>query len=80
MKEIYRCSNKYIWGYEYFADNYTEVVYRGKKNLLWKTNFPRLYLDNFNDLKLVREKKLKYLNNKNVDVMFLLKKYEKQKR
>jgi len=74
IQEIYRCTKKYIWGSEYYADNYTEVVYRGKKNLLWKTNFPKLYLDNFNDLKLVKEKKLKYLNNENIDVMFLLKK------
>lgn len=78
MKEIYRCSKKYIWGFEYYADNYTEIPYRRKKNMLWKTNFPKLYLDNFKDLKLVKEKRLKYLNNENVDIMFLLKKNEKK--
>jgi len=74
IRQIYRCTKKYIWGFEYYADNYTEIVYRGKKNMLWKANFPRLYLNFFKDLKLLKGKKLKYLNNKNVDMMFLLKK------
>jgi len=74
MGEIYRVSKKYIWGLEYYADKYTEIPYRGKKNLLWKANFPKLYLNLFKDLKLVKEKKLKYLHNENIDVMFLLKK------
>lgn len=74
MKEIYRCTKKYIWGFEYYADNYTKVVYRSKKNMLWKANFPKLYLEFFKDLKLVKEKKLKYLNNENIDTMFFLNK------
>lgn len=37
--EIHRCSSKYIWGFEYYADEYTEVMYRGNKNLLWKSDF-----------------------------------------
>lgn len=74
MREIYRISKKYIWGFEYYAPHYTEVQYRGEKNMLWKTNFPKLYLSLFKDLKLVKEKKVKYLCNENIDVMFLLKK------
>lgn len=74
LREIHRCTKKYIWGFEYYADRYTEVLYQGKKNMLWKTNFPKLYTNLFKDLKLLKEKKLKYLNNENIDVMFLLKK------
>ncbi len=74
MKEIYRCSKKYIWGFEYYADKYTEIVYRGNKNILWKTNFPKLYKSYFKKLKLIKEKKIKYLGDENTDVMFLLKK------
>ena len=74
MKEIYRCTNRYIFGFEYFAPKYTEILYRGKKNMLWKANFPKLYLDFFKNLKIIKEKKIKYLNNKNVDIMFLLEK------
>jgi len=77
IKEIYRCTKEYIWGFEYYADKYTEILYRGQKNLLWKANFTQLYLDSFSNLKLVMEKRLKYLNNDNIDVMFLLKKKNK---
>jgi len=74
MEEIHRCSNEYIWGFEPFAENYTEVVYRGNKDLHWKANFSKIYLDTFKDLKLVKEKEVKYLENENINTMFLLKK------
>lgn len=74
LDEIYRCTNEYIWGLEYFADDYTEVKYRGNNDLLWKTNFSKLYLDRYPGLELVKEEKFKYLNNDNVDIMFLLRK------
>lgn len=34
LSEIYRCTDGYILGYEYYADQLTEVAYRGHKNLL----------------------------------------------
>ena len=74
IREIYRCSNKYILGFEYYADKYTEILYRGQKNLLWKANFPKIYMDTFPDLKIVEIKFFKYLKNNNTDVMFLLRK------
>lgn len=74
IEEIYRCTREYIWGFEYYADEYTEVSYRGNKELLWKTNYCKLYLDKFSDLELVKEEKYKYINNNNIDSMFLLRK------
>ena len=74
MREIYRCTNKYIWGLEYYTDQYTEMSYRGRMNLLWKANFARLYIEEFKDLELVKEKRIKYLDNDNVDSMFLIRK------
>jgi pseudaminic acid biosynthesis-associated methylase len=74
LREIYRCSKKYIWGYEYDSKNLEEVFYRGNKGLLWKRDFCRFYLDTFPGLKLVKEKKLNYRDNDNVDQMFLLEK------
>jgi len=49
-----------------------EVAYRGHQSLLWKADFARLYLDLFDDLDLVRVERLPYLENANVDAMFLL--------
>ena len=74
LNEIYRCTKEYIWGFEYYEEKYTEIIYRGNKNLLWKANFSKIYLSLFDDLELIKEKKLKYLNDNNIDLMFLLKK------
>lgn len=73
LTEIHRCSSRYIMGYEYYADTYTEVSYRGHDDLLWKTNFCQAYLDQFPDLQVVKRKKYNYSNG-NVDEMFLLEK------
>ncbi len=74
LKEIVRVSKKHILGFEYFDEEYLEVEYRGQKDLLWKTNFAKLYTDNFQELKLLKEKRIKYLTNDNLDTMFLLEK------
>ena len=76
LDEMYRCTNKYIWGFEYYTGGgYQMVNYRGSNNLLWKTDFAKLFLDRFPDLKLVKEKKYPYLEDKKlVDHAFLLKK------
>ena len=74
MAEIHRSSREYIWGFEYYAEKYTEVTYRGHSNLLWKADFAEIYLDKFSDLELVKKEKFKYLENDNVDAMFLLRK------
>jgi len=78
MSEIHRCSKKYIWGFEYYAPKYVEIPYRGNKNMLWKGDFAKMFLDNFKDLKLIREKKVKYLDSENIDSMFLLRKNGKK--
>ena len=80
MEEIHRCTKKYIWGCEYYADSYTEIEYRGRKNMLWKANFSQLYLSSFKDLKIVKEKKIKYLDSSKADMMFLLKKGTEKRR
>jgi pseudaminic acid biosynthesis-associated methylase len=77
LDEIYRCSRKYIWGFEYYSDCLVEVNYRGEKELLWKTNFAKLYLERFSNLKLIKEVRFKYLEDENVDSMFILEKSQK---
>jgi pseudaminic acid biosynthesis-associated methylase len=80
LDEIYRCTRKYIWGFEYYADCLTEVNYRGETELLWKTNFVKLYHERFPNLRLVKEERFKYLENDNLDAMFLLEKRERELR
>ena len=72
IKEMYRCTKKYIWGMEYYSDKYTEIKYRGHGNLLWKADFQVLFTKYFHDLRLIRARKLKYSDSENVDAMYLL--------
>ncbi len=70
--EIHRCAKTWVWGSEYYAPRMTEVSYRGHDSLLWKTDYAQLYVERFPDLELVSEQRLRYLENENVDTMFLL--------
>lgn len=74
LDEIHRCAKTYVWGTEYYAPSITEVNYRGHGSLLWKMDYARQYLERFADLELVLEKHLSYLENDNVDTVFLLRK------
>jgi pseudaminic acid biosynthesis-associated methylase len=74
IREIYRCTSKYIWGLEYYSERYQEIIYRENKNLLWKGNFVEIYKSTFPSLKVCGIRYLKYLDNDNIDVLFLLKK------
>jgi pseudaminic acid biosynthesis-associated methylase len=78
LAEIHRCSRRWIWGFEYYAPELTEVAYRGHDSLLWKTDYAQLYLQQFRDLELVREDRIGYLGNDNVDTAFLLYKKSSQ--
>lgn len=77
IKEIIRCSKKYIWGYEYYSENYEMIQYRDQKNLMWRADFCRKYLEASNDIVCISKRKIKYLSNDNYDNMFLLKKQNK---
>ena len=51
--QLYKYSKKYILIVEYFSKQPAEIEYRGNKNKLFKRDFCRELLDNYNDLKLV---------------------------
>jgi pseudaminic acid biosynthesis-associated methylase len=72
LDEIHRCSRRWIWGYEYYADALTEIEYRGEQNLMWKADYPKLYTERFPDLRLVQQEILPYVSSEQRDVMFLL--------
>jgi len=74
MNEIVRCSRQYIWGMEYYAPEHTDIPYRGERNLMWKGDFARLYLERFPALDVVARKRVKYTTDDNEDEMFLLRK------
>lgn len=72
--EMYRCSSKYIWGFEYYADKTTSINYRGNEGFLWKANYGKLMRDQFNNLSLLKEEHYPYITEAekgNVDYMYL---------
>jgi pseudaminic acid biosynthesis-associated methylase len=74
IAEIHRCASSYIWGFEYYAADVTQVRYRGHDDLLWKMDYAEFYLEQFTDLELVRAEHLAYKTDSNVDCMFMLRK------
>ena len=75
MREMYRCSSMFIWGLEYYSYEVKQIKYREAKetsDLLWKANFPKIFGELFDDVKLMKETRFKYLQNENEDVMYLL--------
>ena len=75
LDEIYRCSSKYIFGCEYYDDQYINIDYRGYEELLWRGNFPSMYLDRFHDLHIVKRKKfIGIVDNSHIYDVYLIKK------
>ncbi|MFC7668501.1 pseudaminic acid biosynthesis-associated methylase [Hymenobacter humi] len=77
MGEMVRCSGRYIMGYEYYAPETTPIKYRGNEGFLWKTDFAQVFLNNFPELRLVKQKLYPYINDAergNQDVVYLLEK------
>ncbi len=72
LREICRCSRRYVWGMEYYAPSYQEVVYHGNEGLLWKTDFAALYAETCPELKVVKHKTYHEVDGPNEDAMFLL--------
>jgi len=73
--EICRCTKKYVWALEYFAPTWTEIPWRGNRNLMWKADYSKLFRERCPILQLVKEEHLPYLEDpKLVDTMFLLEK------
>lgn len=52
IEEAYRCSCKYLFFGEYFADETTEIPYRGQRGALFKRDYGRISGDLFPDLVL----------------------------
>jgi pseudaminic acid biosynthesis-associated methylase len=76
IDEMYRATKRYIWCFEYYSDEFQNIEYRGHKDRLWKGNFMKLFLERHPNLKVIKEKKIKRLDNNNTDVMFLLEKID----
>ncbi len=74
MSEMVRCSKTYIMGFEYYSPELKDVMYRGNKGFLWKTDFAKEFMNRFPNLTEVQRDYYKYVADENVDYAYLLKK------
>ena len=56
MNEIVRCSRRYVLCGEYFAEELTEVPYRGERGALYKRDWGALYQSLFPELRLLERR------------------------
>ena len=74
LDEIYRCSRKYIMGFEYHYPIHTKIKYRDYDDILWKGNFPEMFINKFPNLKPVYEVQVKHGDEDGFDELYLLEK------
>lgn len=55
MSEIVRCSRRYVLCGEYYAEQTTEVPYRGQVGALFKRDYGRIYKELFPELELRKQ-------------------------
>jgi len=55
MAEIMRCSRRYVLCGEYFAEETSEIPYRGQNGALFRRNYGGLYLELFPELHLLQQ-------------------------
>lgn len=75
LEEIYRCSRRFIFGFEYYHNELLPLDYRGRDNYLWKGDYCQLFLDHFPKLQLVKKELISYISPEEVgnkDCMYLL--------
>jgi len=72
LKELCRCSRRFIWGFEYYNDEIVSIPSDSEKDIQWKGNYVQEYLKINANLRLIKEMKYKYVNGKNRNCMFLL--------
>ena len=73
MSEVYRVSNKYIWGFEYFSEDLKTINYRDNNDVLWKADYMKMYISKNPGLKEIKFHDFPYITETescNVDRMF----------
>ena len=75
INKMIRLTKKFIFGFECFSEKLTEIKYRGHSDLLWKQNFPLLFINSKN-MKLIKEKKIHYKDKNLCDVTYIFEKVE----
>lgn len=71
VSELVRCSERWVYGHEYYSDNYTEIKHRGHDGVLWKTDFPSKFVETEN-IEVIDIEYLNHTEGDDTDVTYLL--------
>lgn len=71
IDEVVRVADRYVWGLEFYADEYTEIEWRGEDEMLWKTDFVDRYRRR-HELALDTSEFIQHVDSDDVDRLFLL--------
>lgn len=63
VKKIFSLSKIYIFGFESYSEKLQEVRYRENLHVQWKQDFLGVYMKNFPELEILKQKKITYLND-----------------
>lgn len=74
MREMIRCSRRFIWGFEYYAPELTPLTYHGEKDMLWKADYARIFEELPGQLRLLKKLMVPYQSVEigKSDCMYLL--------
>ena len=73
IQKIISLTNKYVFGFENYADKLVTINYRDNPNTCWKQNFSNLYLQT-GKINIIKERKIFYKDSNLIDIAYLLKK------
>jgi len=73
VDEMIRLSARWIWCFEYWNETLQAIPYLDRNDLLWKTDFRKLFLDREN-VNEIASRKLIRLDDGYTDMTFLMEK------
>lgn len=77
ISEMYRCSRRYIMGFEYYAEEMQSINYRGNDGFMWKADYAQLFCDYLPNLQIAKKEVVPYISKAeqgNEDCLYLLEK------
>ncbi len=73
MREMARCSRKYVMGLEYYSESPREIPYHGRSGALWKNDFAAVFLKYCPEFRSLRTRQYPYRKEPALrDVAYLL--------
>jgi pseudaminic acid biosynthesis-associated methylase len=74
ISKIIQLSKKFIFGYEYFSENLSEIKYRDHPGVMWKQNYSNLFEKSNSNLTILKEEKIPYKEKGLFDQAYLFEK------